>query len=86
MTVAPLTDEDKCTLCGTCATVCPTAAISINESVATAIEGCIRCCACIKSCPEDARYWQDAMMAKFTTWLTENCSDRKEPEIFLAEK
>ncbi len=85
MTIAPLTDEDKCTLCGTCATVCPTAAISINESVTTAIEGCIRCCACIKICPEEARFWQDAMMTKFTTYLTENCSERKEPLVFLAE-
>lgn len=84
MTIAPLTDEEKCTLCGTCATVCPTAAISIDDSVTTAIEGCIRCCACIKICPEEARYWQDEMIAKITTWLMENCSERKEPQIFLA--
>jgi hypothetical protein len=34
MAVSPVTNEDTCTVCGTCASVCPTAAISINGSVA----------------------------------------------------
>ncbi len=82
MSVAPKTKEDACTLCGICAEVCPTAAISIDASVATQVEQCIRCCACIKSCPEDARYWDDEMMKKIATWLNENCSARKEPQLF----
>jgi ferredoxin/flavodoxin len=85
MTIAPLIKEDTCTVCGTCAAVCPTAAIEeINGRVATKIDRCIRCCACIKSCPTDSRYWDDAMMKKFATWLHENCAARKEPQIFLA--
>ncbi|MGD9976285.1 MAG: 4Fe-4S binding protein [Desulfatirhabdiaceae bacterium] len=48
----------------------------------TKIELCIRCCACIKSCPTGARIWEDSMMHTITTWLTENCSTRKEPQIF----
>jgi ferredoxin len=47
MAVSPITLENTCTLCGTCSGVCPTAAISINGSVATKVEFCIRCCACI---------------------------------------
>jgi len=82
MTVAPVTNEDACTVCGTCADLCPTAAISINGSVATQIELCIRCCACIKNCPEDARYWEDDTIKNITRWLHENCSSRKEPQIF----
>jgi ferredoxin len=82
MAVSPVTKEDICTVCGTCASVCPTAAISINESVATKIELCIRCCACIKNCPTGARVWQDTRMKDIAKWLNENCSNRKEPQIF----
>lgn len=85
MAVSPVTREDTCTLCGTCASVCPTAAISVNGSVVTAVGTCIRCCACVKSCPTGARVWEDDMMKTITTWLTENCSARKEPLLFGVE-
>ncbi len=82
MTVSPITKEDACTVCGTCASVCPTDAIRINESVATEIELCIRCCACIKNCPEGVRVIEGSMWKDIANWLNENCSTRKEPQIF----
>jgi len=82
MAVSPVTKEETCTVCGTCASVCPTAAISVNGSVATKIELCICCCACIKNCPTGARVMEDSMMEKIANWLNENCSTRKEPQIF----
>jgi ferredoxin len=82
MAVSPVTKKDTCIVCGMCASVCPTAAISINGSVATKIELCIRCCACIKNCPTGARVWEDSMMKNIANWLNENCSTRKEPQIF----
>ena len=82
MVVAPVTKIDLCTLCGTCADVCPTAAISVDERVETTIDLCIRCCACVKSCPTAARVWEDSMMLTITNWLIENCGSRKEPQLF----
>jgi ferredoxin/flavodoxin len=82
MAVSPVTKEDTCTICGTCASVCPKAAISINGSVVTQIELCIRCCACIKNCPTGARVMEDSMWKTIASWLNENCSARKEPQFF----
>ena len=82
MTVSPVTIPDICTVCGTCADGCPTAAISINGSVATKVERCIRCCACIKSCPEEARVMENSQWKDIAIWLNENCSVRKEPQLF----
>jgi ferredoxin len=82
MAVSPVTNEDTCTVCGTCAGVCPTEAISINGSVATEIELCIRCCACIKNCPTGARAIEDSKWKTIAKWLNENCRTRKEPQVF----
>jgi ferredoxin/flavodoxin len=82
MNIAPVTDEDACTICSTCSEVCPTGAISVNGSVTTDPALCIRCSACLKECPEEARSWQDEMMTKITNWLYEECKVRKEPEFF----
>jgi ferredoxin len=82
MVVSPVTREDTCILCGMCAEVCPTAAISVGEAVTTEIKNCIRCCACIKNCPEGARVMPDGMWKDIAKWLHENCSVRKEPQMF----
>jgi ferredoxin len=82
MAVSPVTKQDTCTVCGTCASVCPTGAISINGGVTTKIELCIRCCACIKSCPTGAKVIEDSMWRSLSNWLNANCSIRKEPQVF----
>lgn len=82
MPVAPLLDESACTLCGACASVCPTGAIAIDEQVVTNAELCIRCCACIKVCPEKAREIPEGKWKDIARWLNENCAVRKEPQLF----
>ncbi len=82
LAAAPVTDAQACTLCGLCAGLCPTAAISVDESVSTDTERCIRCCACIKGCPEGARSIEDSTWKGFATWLNANCGVRKAPQLF----
>ncbi len=47
------TIEDQCTLCGTCAKVCPTKNISVTEKVNFA-KDCVGCFACTHNCPSNA--------------------------------
>ncbi|MBN1565824.1 MAG: 4Fe-4S binding protein [Anaerolineae bacterium] len=81
---APITITDLCTLCGDCADVCPTAAITVGDNVITDAQSCITCCACTRACPTGARVMEDPRVRKTATWLYENHSERKEPEIFIA--
>jgi len=80
--ISPVTQSEICTLCGTCADVCPTAAISIGEVIETDKERCILCCACVKNCPSDARVMEDPEIQKITDWLHTNLSQYKNPELF----
>lgn len=81
--VAPVTDEVTCTLCGTCAVVCPTAAVTVIDSVTTNEAACIRCCACVKSCPVGARALIAPRIEEVRAWLFANCRRPRTPETFL---
>jgi len=78
---APTTITDLCTLCGDCVKVCPTAAITVGDSVITDAQSCIVCCACIRACPTGARVMEDPRIHRTATWLYENHNARKEPEV-----
>ena len=48
-------DKDVCDICGTCASVCPEAAITIKEyEVVLDDLKCILCNKCLKVCPAQA--------------------------------
>jgi ferredoxin len=80
---SPVTENNSCTACGTCASACPTGAISIHETSSTNVETCILCCACVKVCPENARAFKDPFIGKIIEWLHVQTAIRKEPEMFL---
>ena len=80
---SPETEPDTCILCGTCARVCPTGAVTVSDAVKTEKEGCISCTACVKNCPTGARHWGDERVKKMAEWLHTNYSARKEPEVFI---
>ena len=82
--ISPITKEEQCIMCGRCAEVCPTAAITLNTEVVTKQEACIHCCACVKNCPSNARVMEHPRIRKLALWLSTNYSERREPEIYLA--
>lgn len=81
--VSPITIEDKCDKCGICVSVCPTEAIEINILTETDNTACLLCCACVKECPTGARINDSEFIKSISQRLFDNCSVRKEPEMFF---
>ena len=94
--MGPRTDEELCSVCGTCVEACPTAAVSMKNvvsnpspragvntlMVSTDEDACIWCCACVRSCPTGARVRRPLMLFH-TERLSETYGERKELETFL---
>jgi ferredoxin len=52
-----LRNEDRCTHCGACITICPTSAFELDKASRQVVftnEKCIACGLCIKACPPRA--------------------------------
>ncbi len=89
--------SEKCSGCGTCEGVCPMGSISMGgeglEQSQTLTQPqpqfagvCIKCQACIRSCPEGALYFDDPDFLSHVEMLAENFTkQRKEPELFIGE-
>lgn len=78
--VAPVCTEG-CFACGECIEVCPTHAISLGAEgkIETEVAKCIKCCACVKECPNGARLFD----TPYTAMLHQKCAARREPELFF---
>lgn len=52
----PVINEDRCTGCGICVSLCPTTTLALREqrAILAAPERCTYCSACEDVCPEDA--------------------------------
>lgn len=79
--VKPLVNE-KCTDCKRCAELCPMGSIS-RENVREYTGICIKCGACIKGCPQNARYYEDQGYLYHQHELEEIYARRAEPTLFL---
>lgn len=79
--LTPLTASDRCSQCGFCIEICPVKAIRLVNEVVSKPEICIKCCACVKQCPNGARMFD----TPFTDYLFENFSARKKPELFFLD-
>lgn len=76
-------DENLCSFCYDCISICPENAIAEDDPIETDLEICSRCTACINICPENARMFTgDAFNTKKPLFEKAN-SQRKEPEFYL---
>ena len=80
---SPEVIESGCTQCKECIPTCPAGAISMESGIVVDKNLCIFCCACIKNCPEGAMIMDAAPVKEKRQWLYENCTERKEPELYL---
>jgi NAD-dependent dihydropyrimidine dehydrogenase PreA subunit/NAD(P)H-dependent FMN reductase len=78
--VKPLIN-DSCDDCKICARVCPMSSISF-EDVRVYVGICIKCGACVKQCPQKARYYDDSSYLNHKRELEEGLTRRAEPEMF----
>lgn len=64
----PQTAPDRCTHCGACAALCPMGSIDPAEpSNVTGV--CIKCQACVRGCPKQAKYFDDAAFLSHVAML-----------------
>jgi NAD-dependent dihydropyrimidine dehydrogenase PreA subunit len=81
--VTPKTIIEECTDCKLCVHVCPMG--SIDEDDVTKLNGiCIKCGACIKKCPTEAKYFDDPGFLEHKEDIEIKFASRREPELFLS--
>jgi NAD-dependent dihydropyrimidine dehydrogenase PreA subunit/flavodoxin len=79
--VVPKTNSN-CTDCKLCASVCPMGSIAA-EDVSKIIGICIKCCACIKKCLAQAKYFDDERYLRHKDELEIAFVFRRGPELFI---
>lgn len=81
--IAPLVHEKLCTACGICMEACPTGSIAVNGAAAADPGTCILCHACVKSCPEQAMFFDAPPLDLIVEKLLAVCTERREPEVYF---
>lgn len=77
----PLTRQDLCLRCGTCARSCPMG--SIDPQSMEAVGLCIKCQSCVRRCPVHAKYFSDPDFLSHVAMLEQNYTRRGENVVLL---
>ena len=75
---------DECTNCGTCAELCPTGAISLQDARKVNPERCIACGRCVLVCTQHGRHFAGEIYDGAAARFSAANAARKEPEFFFA--
>lgn len=77
------TNPNLCDGCGLCTQRCPIS--SISEDDPTIISGpCIKCHACIKVCPKNAKFFDDEDFLSHVQYLEKNHQERKTNKFYYS--
>lgn len=82
ISIKPNTKLEICNDCKICYEVCPLKSIDYNN-VSNVSGKCMKCCACIKKCPNNAKYFDDKGYVYHKEELEALYYKRKEPVYFL---
>ena len=77
----PLTRQDLCLRCGTCARSCPMGSIDLQSMEAVGL--CIKCQSCVRRCPVHAKYFSDPDFLSHVAMLEQNYTRRGENVVLL---
>lgn len=81
----PKTRMDRCTHCGICVSVCPMGIIN-PEDPSEIVGPCIKCQACVRSCPHQAKYFDDADLLSHIRMLKRKYSYRNNSKYYYCTK
>lgn len=77
----PVTDPEKCTRCGACASLCPMGSIDAETMEAAGV--CIKCRACVRGCPTGAKHFEDADFLSHVAMLERDYTRRAKNVAYL---
>lgn len=77
----PKTDWQKCNRCGRCAAACPMGSIDSETLEPTGL--CIKCQACVRGCPDGAKYFDDPDFLAHVAMLEQNFTRRAQNQLLV---